>query len=259
MQPIENVSTLVDLYQQTKSINKIASVTGLSHSTVSRRLRKAGVVLLGPRLTVDETEVLRLQASGLSTYAVAKQMNLAQSTVSRRLRNRGVKMRRGGKPKHPLTVVVAAYAEAKSIGGAARKLNLSTNAVHCRLRRAGYITVIKSTITASLSLAEVREVKIPVPENKVELLKWFGVDVDSFLDVYSIRKVRIDRRKLSELTDIEISHLLDVCRNQYRRLALKFHPDKQPQDIDRFTSINTAWERIEIMLNKLEERTHRRY
>jgi DNA invertase Pin-like site-specific DNA recombinase len=77
---------IIAAYQAGSTTRQLAQVYGASKTSIQHILHAEGITLRRQPLTPDQArEAKRLYATGLSTYAIAKQFGVVQSTVWRAL------------------------------------------------------------------------------------------------------------------------------------------------------------------------------
>jgi transposase-like protein len=88
------VTQLVELYRDGKSMRELAHKFGIHRVTVSRLLKGEGVERRNRGLTADEIErAVKLYAEGKSLARIGEHFDVDRGTIWRQLRKRGIKMR----------------------------------------------------------------------------------------------------------------------------------------------------------------------
>lgn len=129
---------MVLLYSQGQTVEQIAATFGINPTTVSRRLRAAGVEMrrVGARRQVPDEEILRLRGQGLLWREIAEQVGMTPSGVHSRWR----KLRHAGHidpiPARP-DETVQLYRAGMPIREIAKQTHLSTPTVTTKLKAAG--------------------------------------------------------------------------------------------------------------------------
>ena len=82
---------LIELYLQGNSTQEIAKSFGCHRVTISKALKKAGVIPTIEKLNIDDA--ICMYKSGSTTKEIAAKYHMADNTVSHRLKMAGVKMR----------------------------------------------------------------------------------------------------------------------------------------------------------------------
>ena len=134
-----DVDRMVLLYSEGRTVEQVAVTLGINPTTVSRRLRAAGVEMrrVGPRrVQVSDQEILRLRGQGLLWREVAERVGMTPPGVHSRWR----KLRLAGHVD-PIPVqpdeTVQLYRAEMPVREVAKRMHLSTPTVTDKLKAAG--------------------------------------------------------------------------------------------------------------------------